>query len=99
LLGQWRNYDTLEEDLTLQELMITYDKILETRFDRMEFEAKIAGAEIKSSRSSSGSSESEPAKESSLVSRLREKKEKELQSQARSDKPTSFSDGVGYRVI
>lgn len=79
--------------------MITYDKILETRFDRMEFDAKIAGAEIKGSRSSNGSSNAEPEKESSLVSRLREKKEKELQSQAKGNKPASFSDGVGYRVI
>ena len=79
--------------------MITYDTILETRFNRMEFDAKIAGAEIKSSRPSGETSNVEPKKENSLVSRLRQKKQQDLQTQAKNNKSASFSDGVGYQVI
>ena len=97
MLGQWKNYDDLEEALTLNELMITYNRILENRHQHMEFSAKIAGVEIKKS-SSTNSSESEP-KNTSLVENLRKARESKLQSDAKNKKPTSFSDGVGYRVI
>lgn len=97
MLGQWKNYDDLEDALTLEELTITYNKILENRSEHMEFSAKLAGAEIK--KSGSSGKESSAPKESSLVENLRKANENKLQSQAKSNKPTSFSDGVAYRVI
>ena len=86
----------MEEDLTLEELMVTYTKILENRNEHMEFSAKIAGVEVKSSGKSGGS---QPPKESSLIENLRKAKEKDLQSAVKNNKSASFSDGVGYRVI
>lgn len=76
--------------------MITYNRILENRNEHMEFSAKLAGAEVKSS-----GRPSEPAhqKESSIVSNLRKAKESKLQSDAKNNKSASFSDGVGYQVI
>jgi len=67
----------------------------------MEFKARLAGANIKSSSvdSNSDSSEVKQPKPKSLVDKLRQKKQSEMQDAAKSGKKTTFSDGVGYMVI
>lgn len=67
----------------------------------MEFKAKLAGANIKSSStdSSSESVETTEPKPRGLVDKLRQKKQSEMQAAAKSGKQTTFSDGVGYMVI
>lgn len=94
MLGSWTNYEHLEESLTIDELIETFDIISENRVKEMEFLAKLNGAEVKSSGSSSPQTES-----NSLAERLRSKMNKEKEDLAISGNKTSFSDGVGYQVI
>lgn len=67
----------------------------------MEFKARLAGANIKSSSngSSSESGETKQPKPRGIVDKLRQKKQSEMQTAAKSGKQTTFSDGVGYMVI
>ena len=99
MLGQWRNYDDLEEALTLDELMVTYSKILDNRTEHMEFSAKIAGVEIKKSSAPPSGSQSSEKKPSSIVDNLRKARESELQTKAKTSNGATFSDGVAYKVI
>jgi hypothetical protein len=89
----------LEEDLTLTELMETYERILDNRSNQMEFDARIAGVELKSSASSSRQSSSEESKQPSLVERLKNKKQSDMQAEALKKGSSQYSDGVGYKVI
>lgn len=73
--------------------METYEKIVERRKEDIEFQAKMAGAEIKPSNNS------QPEQQSSLVERLRKRKESEMVKNAKTGKPSQFSDGVAYKVI
>lgn len=86
----------MEEALTLDELMVTYNKILDNRTQHMEFSARLAGAEIKGS--SNKGQPSEP-KQSNLVQNLKKARESKLESQAKTGKNATFSDGVAYKVI
>lgn len=97
MLGQWKNYEYLEESLTIIELMETYEKILDNRSSEMEFDAKIAGVELKSSAGSTSRAREESTP--SLVERLKDKKNKEMESKALNKGTTQFSDGVAYQVI
>jgi hypothetical protein len=74
---------------------------LKNRSEALEFKAKLAGANIKSSSAaeSSESGEKEQPKSRGLVDKLRQKKQSEMHQAAKSGKQTTFSDGVGYRVI
>lgn len=91
----------MEEWLTLDELLITFEKIMENRTSQMEFSAKIAGAEIKASSSQAAATESSPTanKPSSLVDRLKAKVQNERQKEALEKGNATFSEGVAYRVI
>jgi hypothetical protein len=86
----------LEEALTLDELVLTYNKIVEQENNRMEFEAKIAGAEIKSN--SGQQTQQANTDTNSLADRLRARKAARLESDAGKGE-TAFSQGVGYQVI
>lgn len=100
-MGTWKNYDDLEESLTLEELTETYGKILKNRSEDMEFKARLAGAKIKPSgdKQPEESQSSKPTKQSGLVDRLKQNKQAEMHTTAKSGKQTTFSDGVGYMVI
>jgi hypothetical protein len=73
--------------------METYEKIIERRKEDIEFQAKMAGAEIKQPNNP------QPENQSSLIERLRKRKETEMVKTAKTGKPSQFSDGVAYRVI
>ncbi len=87
--------------MTLGELTETYGKILENRTEALEFQARLAGAEIKSSNKTktSESGENEQPKPRGIVDSLKQKKQSEMHSAAKSGQKTTFSDGVGYMVI
>jgi hypothetical protein len=91
----------LEESLTLEELTETYGKILKNRSEALEFKAKLAGANIKSSSpaETSETGEKQEPKPRGIVDSLRQKKQAEMQQSAKSGERTTFSDGVGYMVI
>lgn len=44
--GCWRNYDELEDCLTLDELLLTNDTLMQREKDRFRVQAALAGAEI-----------------------------------------------------
>lgn len=89
LLGQWRNYDDLEECMTLDELTTTYSAILEKENKRMEFEAKIAGAELKNESNSSGG----------LKEYMRQKEQEMREAKAVAGQTADFGAGIGHTVI
>lgn len=89
----------MEEALTLDELMVTYSKILDNRTEHMEFSAKIAGVEIKKSSASPQTNRSSEKKTPSIVENLRKARESDLQAKAKTSSGATFSDGVAYRVI
>ena len=78
--------------------METYEKILDNRSNQMEFDAKIAGVELKTSGSSAKQAPQE-TQQPSLVQRLKNKKQSEMQSEAAAKGSAKFSDGVGYKAI
>lgn len=91
LLGQWRNYDDLEECLTIDELTTTYAAILGKENDRMMFQAKIAGAEIQGEQSQE--------KSGGLAAYMEEREQEMRQNKAVSGQKVDFGQGLGYRVI
>jgi spore cortex formation protein SpoVR/YcgB (stage V sporulation) len=101
LLGQWRNYDDLEESFTLDELTLTYNAIMDRENDRREFEIRLSGGEIDEQASSP--QQPEQKQESTLEQRVRERLEQEREQRAREQGKTSFAGdknlGLGYRVI
>lgn len=88
LLGVWRNYDDLEECLTVGELTATYNSILEKENDRMMFEAKIAGADITGKD-----------KQDSLKEHMDNHEAAERERKALAGEQTQFAAGLGYRVL
>jgi len=92
LLGAWRNFEELEECLTMDELVTTYNKILSRRNEEAEFQAKIAGAEIRGE-------EKQEEGMSSLKRRIQAAKDEERLKAAAGGKKTQFSEGIGYTVI
>lgn len=88
--------------MTLEELISTYERIVENRSNEMEFSAKLAGAEFKKSGSASRSSSSGdagPSKQPGLADRLRSKIESERVKDASQNKKSNFAEGIGYKVI
>jgi hypothetical protein len=96
VLGCWKNYEDLEESLTIEELVQTFEKIMDNRSDHYEFLARIQGIEVKSRAPKQEASEAE---KSGLVERLKQKKEKEMQAEAQTKGSSKFADGVGYQVV
>lgn len=97
----WKNYEDLEESLVLDELLMTYEKIMENRIEHMEFQAKVAGAEIKKTNASQdqGRQQDAEAPKTNLIGRLRNKTESDKMKEAVDKGSSTFSDGVGYQVI
>ncbi|MCA1799849.1 MAG: hypothetical protein LC650_00960 [Actinobacteria bacterium] len=95
LLGAWKNFEELEECLTMEELVKTFNKILTRRNEEAEFQAKIAGAEMK------GSTQGKPQEGSvdSLKEKVRARIEAERQDKAKKGEKTEFTKGIGYKVI
>lgn len=97
LLGQWKNFDDLEESVTLDELVQIFNSLTERENRRMEFQARMAGAEIKGdSDNTQKQASTEP---NSLADRLRAKKQEKLQAESKAGKTTEFAQGVGHTVI
>jgi hypothetical protein len=95
-IGAWRNYEELEESLSLGELLETYSKMMEVKVQDREFHASVMGAEFKA-KSSPRREESNKQDAPPLAERLREKVRKEQQDKAKTS--GKFAEGVGYRVI
>lgn len=92
-IGAWKDYDELEESLTLEELTETYKFLSEEQERQMKFQASVAGAEIKDS------SPREGKEESNLKRRVRERAQQEMEGKARKGERTEFSRGLGYKLI
>lgn len=97
LLGQWRNFEELEEWLTLDELFEAFNALTEKENRRMEFEARLAGAEMKGE--SNKNSRQADTDKSSLVDRIRARQQAEREQAGGQKKPSEFSQGVGYQTI
>jgi hypothetical protein len=88
--------------MTLEELIATYERIVENRSNEMEFSAKLAGAEFKKSAApaSSPPNDQEPsAPKQSLADRLRSRVDSDRVKGASENKKTNFAEGIGYQVI
>lgn len=95
IVGQWRNYDDLEECLCLDELIDSYNSIVERENRQMEFQAKIQGAEFEGEPDK----KTEQAKEGSLMDRIKKSRETKLKETAKSGESVQGMPGVGYQVI
>jgi hypothetical protein len=87
------NYEHLEESLTLDELMATYEAQFEQERRTMEWQAKIQGVDVKDSGSDNEQADAEPG---SLADRLRQRKQQQAQD---SGKPAESIFGTGYETI
>jgi hypothetical protein len=89
LLGRWKNYDDLEESLTLNELIETYAAKFEAENRIIEAHVKIAGGTIEKPKLES---DTEP-KEETMEDRLaRRKAERQMETK-------QFGSGIGYGTI
>lgn len=96
MLGQWRNFDELEEWLTLDELIEAFNAIIDRENRRMEFDARLAGAEMGDKQSNNKQADTNTP---TLADKLKARKQQEREGQTSSKTPTEFSQGVGYQVI
>lgn len=85
--------------MTIEELIETYESIVDKRTDEMEFLAKINGAEFKRPSRPPTSGEEKEKNSPGLVERLKQKRETQKEVSAVSGERTNFSEGVGYQVI
>jgi hypothetical protein len=88
--------------MTLEELIATYERIVENRSNEMEFSAKLAGAEFKKTvapSSSSSNSQDGSVPKQSLAERLRSRVDSDRVKGASENKKTNFAEGIGYQVI
>ena len=97
VLGAWKNFDEFEECMTLDDLTAAYTQIVENKFDRMDFEAKLQGVDIK--KPNIGSNTETSKKQEDFNNRVREKMDSQNLQKARSGQNISPAQGVGYKVI
>lgn len=97
-LGSWRNYDELEEYLSMDELVATYNAIIKKENERMEFEAKVAGAEFKGGPPAEQTEQAQNGG-GTLRDRIEQRKQEKLQQDAVLGKDVEAFEGVGYQII
>ena len=97
LLGQWKNFEELEETLTLDELVQINNTMVDRENSKMEFQASIAGAKIKSGpKENKESQDGETLRDK--IARSKEERQVKEGSKPGGAKDT-FGQGQGYRVI
>jgi len=89
----------MEDQLTIDELLETYEKIMEKKMDDMEFMARMNGADFKRPQVQTEEVTKDKKQEPGLVQRLKQRKEQEKEKLATSGEKVNFSEGIGYQII
>jgi hypothetical protein len=101
MLGQWRNYDDLEECLTLDELTVTFNALVERDNRNMEFQARLQGVEMADEPESTKEGEQQGdglTFQERYAMRLAEERAKRGEDTP-GNKPRQFSQGVGQIIL